>query len=182
MAYNLRVGNNNFRLQRLQYTKPKWADVDDKGNFIKKICKQKGIYQWVDEKDKEVAKRYKSINGKVVGSMTRTKEVKTYKEVDVAEARDLIQEQTFYVECDNQFLAEQLEKDNKALLFAYTTSGFEGGFYRGYIVGENGNLIMYLGNAFKSKMILECKEQTFNKVETKPNGIARANADDLIEI
>jgi len=183
MAYNLRIGSDNFKIQRLQFEKPKWADVDEKGNEIKKVCKQKSIYAWVDTNDNEIAKRYKLINGKVMDRLTRTKEVKTYKEVDKAEAQDLIAEQTFYVESDNQFLAEKLEKENKALLFAYTTSGYEGGFYKAYLCAENGYLMMYLGNACKSKEILKTKEQNFNKIETKKDsGIARASADDLVSL
>ena len=184
MWYSLKIGDNVLRIKKLEAIKPKFDNVDEKGNDIKKVCKQKGIWGWVDNEGNEVSQRYKLINGKPMGSLTRTKEAEKYKEVESSEAFDLIPDMTFFVE-GNKALFNKLEAENKALKFVYTTSGFEGGFYLGYIVAEKGDLLMYCGNAFKSKEIQEAKNEQTTKAKSKvktTNGIERAKADDLITL
>jgi len=183
MWYSLKVGDNVFRIKRIQAVKPKFADVDENGNSISKVCKQKGIYVWVDKENNEVMNRYKLINGKVMSSLTRTKETSNFKEVESSEAFDLLPEQVFYVD-RNEALLNRLQEKNKALLFGYTTSGFEGGFYRAYIVAEKGELMMYCGNEYKSKAIAEAKAEQSTKVKSKATikGVERAKADDLIKL
>ena len=180
--YSLKVGDNVFRIKRLQAVKPKFADVDENGNSISKICKQKSISAWVDKENNEITNRYKLINGKPMSSLTRTKETNNFKEVESKEAFDLIPEQIFYVD-KNEALLNRLQEKGKALLFGYTTSGFEGGFYRAYIVVENNELMMYCGNEYKSKAIAEAKTEQISKAKsTKINGVERAKADDLIKL
>ena len=179
--YSLKVGNELFRIRKLEAKKPKFQDVSENGIGIKRVCRQKGIYAWVDEANTEYATRYKLINGKVMGSLTRTKDITNFKEVEKSEAQDLISEQTFYVEGSKSFL-NKLKEQNKALLFGYTTSGFEGGFYRAYIFVENDNLMMNIGNAFKSVEIAEAKNEEITKATTKKEIVERAKVDDFIKI
>jgi hypothetical protein len=181
--YSLKVGDNTLRIKKLEATKEKWADVSENGNAITKVCKQKGNYVWIDSNGNEVPTRYKLINGKPTGSLTRTKQADKFKEVESSEAFDLIPQICFYVE-GNQALLNKLQTENKAIKFAYTTSGFEGGFYRAYLVAEKGELMMYCGNAYKSQEIFQAKsEQTAkSKPKTTSNGIERAKVEDLLEI
>ena len=183
VSYSLKVGDYVVRINRLQATKPKFADVDENGNSISKICKQKGIYMWVDKDNNEIANRYKLINGKPMSSFTRTKETSNFREVESSEAFDLIAEQVFYVDTNNALL-NKLQNENKAIKFGYTTSGFEGGIYMAYIVAERGELMMYIGNEYKSKAITEAKAEQSSRVKPKStsNGIERAKVDDLITL
>jgi len=147
----------------------------------------KAIYE--NNKGEQVSKEQvlRLINNKPLGKLSKTKEVKNYKEVDLKQKDDLIIEKSYLVCCDG--LLNELETTGKALVFAYTSgNGYK--VYKAFLYPSKlykGFLLMDLATTQKSEVILGMieglKQQNKSKeTEVILQGIETAKVEDLIEI
>lgn len=150
------------RIAHIQKERFNFKDVDEEGNEVFKTFKPMEVRYYKNEaKKEEISKSdvYKLVDGKVRNKLKRTKEIKNFKLVNPEEAKDLIIEQYYLVDCEA--LREYLIKKNKIISCIYS---FGNGFkiYECYITPYKTNyLIMVLGFGRITEQI---KELTANQL------------------
>jgi len=185
--YNLKVGSFNLRYTTLNPLEKEYPYCDKDGKLLKKIAGkfEKGYFQ--DEQGNKVDTAFRLINGKALQKLKKTSDVANYKEVELNEVEDLLQEKVYLVECDN--LLEELNESGKALKFGFTNgNGFK--VYKAYIYPSKiykGYLFMSLGTTQVSEIIREIdeiktKKEKLKSIEIDIGTIERAKVEDLIEI
>ena len=186
--HDLRVGSWNCKITPLNPLEQEFEDVNEEGVKLKKIAGNYIKGYFIDEaKGQRYDKGYKKINGKVVDKLSKTKETNNYREVERADADDLIVEHEYLVENDE--LLKDLKSSGKALKFAYCNgNGYK--VYMAYIVTSDlyeGLLFMKCGRTFKSTLIMQlqevkAKEKMLKEIEMITKRVDRAKVEDLITL
>jgi hypothetical protein len=186
--YNLKVGSWIIKYTALNPTEKEYPYSDANGNELKKISGKFEKGYFVNEATQEkFDTAYRLINGKPYAKLQKTKEVKTYKEVELSEVEDLLQERVYLVEADS--LLEELNATGKALKFGFTNgNGFK--VYKAYLYPSKiykNYLFMSLGTTQISEIITEIDEVKAQKKKAEQitatiQGINRASVEELIQI
>ena len=188
MWFNLKIGNWNLRYTGLVPVVKEYENCDKDGNALKKISGkfEKGFF--INEETQEQHdKAYKLINGKPYAKLSKTKEVTNYKEVDINEVEDLLQERVYLVDCDE--LLNDLKNSGKALKFGFTNgNGFK--VYKAYLYPSKiykDYLFMSLGTTQISELIREIdgikqQKKKLEQIDLTLQGINKASVEDLIQI
>jgi len=187
--YNLKIGSWSVRYTPLNpIEREEYPICDFEGTLLNKLSGkyEKAIYTnpKTNEKVNEV---FRLINNKPYAKLQKTKEVSNYKEVEIGEIEDLLQERVYLVESD--LLLKELLTTEKALKFGFTNgNGFK--VYKAYIYPSKiykGYLFMSLGTTQISEIIREIDEvkqakKKMEQIEISIQGINRARVEDLIQI
>lgn len=186
--HDLRVGSWHCRITPLNPLEQEFEDVNEEGVKLKKIAGNYTKGYFIDEATgQRYDKAYKKINGKVVDKLSKTQETSNYREVERAEADDLIVEHEYLVENDE--LLQELRDSGKALKFAYCNgNGYK--VYMAYIVTSDlyaGLLFMKCGRTFKHTLITQIsevreQEKKLKEIELTTKRVDKAKVEDLISI
>jgi len=185
--YNLKIGNWNLKYTPLNPIQKEYPYCNQDGQILEKVSGkyEKGYFLTPDKKKVEVA--FRLINNKPYAKLSKTKEVNNYKEIDLNEVEDLLQERVYLVECDN--LLNELKTTQKALKFGFTNgNGFK--VYKAYLYPSKiyeGYLFMSLGTTQISDLIMEIDEvkaqqKKAEEITLTISGINRAKVEDLIQL
>jgi len=134
---------------------------------------------YVDRKGNVISSSelYRLVKGKPLAKAKLTKEVLSYKEVDLKKARDLVVVEKIHI-CINNRLRDYLIKRGKALEFVFTNGGYK--YYIANIYPYEDFLVMALGygsiTALAQQVIVE-REQN-KKVEV--DDVERFNPEMLV--
>lgn len=184
--YNLKIGNWTARYTPINPKKEQFEDCDSDGNVLKRVSGTytKGHYE--NENGERFETAFKLIKGNPRAKFSKTKEVNSFKEVDLKECDELIIERQYLVECDG--LLEELKTTGKALKFGFTAgNGFK--VYFAYLKPSNydGFLEMVCGTTNKNEVILNLIEgiqakQKVKEITATIEGVERAKVEDLLEL
>ena len=186
--YTLKIGSWILKYTPLNPIEKDYDNCDSQGNVLKKVTGkfEKGYY--LNEKTGEqIGTAFKLINGKPYAKLQKTKEVTNYKEVDINEVEDLLQERVYLIDCPT--LLEELKTTEKALKFGFTNgNGFK--VYKAYVYPSKiykGYLFMCLGTTQISELIMEIDEvknqkKKVEEITASIQGINRAKVEDLITL
>jgi len=186
--YNLKVGSFQVKYTPLNPIEKEYAICDSEGLILEKV---KGTYEkavYLNPNTKEqVSEVFRLINNKPYLKLQKTKEVLNYKEVELNEVEDLLQERVYLVEGD--LLLKELLDSGKALKFGFTNgNGFK--VYKAYIYPSKiykGYLFMSLGTTQISEVIkdiaeVKAEKDKMKQIELTLTNINRAKVEDLLEI
>ena len=185
--YNLKIGNWNLKYTPLNPIEKEYPICDEKGNILEKINGKFEKGHYLNQNKEKVNITFRLINNKPYSKLIKTKEVNIYKEVELNEVEDLLQERVYLVDSDN--LLNELNTTGKALKFGFTNgNGFK--VYKAYLYPSKiykGYLFMSLGTTQISELITEINEvkaeqKKLNEITLNLTGINRAKIEDLIEI
>ncbi len=129
--YNLQVGIWNLKYTPINPRAVEYPFCDSEGKPLTKIAGHYDKGYFLNEQTGEkIESAFKLINGKPYAKLQKTKVVQNYKEVDVCEVEDLLQERVYLVECDT--LLRELRDTQKALKFGFSNgNGFK--VYKAYL-------------------------------------------------
>ena len=182
--YNLKIGKGHLKMTPLNPLKVEYANVDKDGNPLTRV---KGTFErghFVNETTGETTPTaYKLIKGIAMGKIAKTKEVGLYREVDLKEIDDILEEKRYLVE--SEYWLDELSQSGKALKFGFASgNGYK--VYKGYLYPSqvyNGFLMLKLGTTQISEIVGEVEQQKEKtKISVSIDGIDRAKVEDLIEI
>jgi len=147
--------------------------VNGNGDPLKKVQLQKAEFKWVNENThkEETGKSYKSLNGKPIKAFSRTKEVKDYDAVKIADIPYFIENEKTYQLISSTLKAEvqALACNGEAMSFKYVNSGFK--VYRAVVTYDEllGVVLMrcYRGDLRK----VDLTETTVDEVQTQDDGV-----------
>lgn len=185
--YNLKIGSFTIKYTALNPIEKEYPYCNAEGKEVKKISGKFEKGYFVDSEGNKIDTAYRLINNKPYAKLTKTKEVNNYKEVELNEVEDLLQERVYLVESDS--LLRELSESGKALKFGFTNgNGFK--VYKAYIYPSKiykGYLFMSLGTTQISELITEIDEVKAQKkkaeqITTSIQGINRASVEELIQI
>lgn len=191
--YNLKVGSWDLKYTGLSVADSEFKACDSEGRELEYVSGKVERGYYVNPITKErVSESFKLINGKASqGFKGRVKEVTNYKEVDKAEAENLIVEGEFLVR--SEALYNELTASGKALKFGgWFGNGFKA--YICYVVPSElykGFLIMSKGRGLKSELIssivaelkeFEQKQKLLTEINTVNCKVDKAKVEDLIAI
>lgn len=185
--YDLKVGTFNLKITPLNPVEKEFPNCDKDGKPLKKVAGKYERGYFENEKGERFDVAFKLINGKPFAKLSKTKETKVYKEVDVKEVDDIIQEKIYLVECDD--LYNELKETGKALLFGYTSgNGYK--VYKAYIRPSElyqGFCFMVCGTTQISELMQEITETIKQKEKLKTltltiQGVDKARVEDLITL
>jgi hypothetical protein len=183
---NLKVGSFNLKIMPLNPIAKEFPNCDKDGNVLTRVAGKFDKPYYMNEQTgerHEVA--FKLINQKPYAKLSKTKEVAIYKEVDVKEVEDILEEKRYLIECDE--LLQQLKETGKALLFGYTSgNGYK--VYRAYIKPSElytDFCVMILGTTQISELMKEITESIKQKEKLKSltltiQGVSKARVEDLM--
>ena len=186
--FNLKINNWNLKYTGLNPIEKEFENCDKDGNVLKKVTGkfEKGFFLNEKSGEKHI-KSLKLINGKPFDKLQKTKEIKVFKEVDLREIEDLLQEKVYLCECDG--LLEDLNNSGKALKFGFTNgNGFK--VFKAYLLPSKiyrGYLFMVLGTTQISELIREIdgikqQKKKIDEISLTIQGIDRCQVEDLIQI
>ena len=185
--YNLKVGSWNLKYTALNPIEKEYPYCDSEGKVLEKVTGKFEKGYFLNSNGEKVDSAFRLINNKPYAKLQKTKEVTNYKEVDIKEVEDLLQERVYLIENDN--LLEELKATGKALKFGFTNgNGFK--VYKAYIYPSklySGYLFMSLGTTQISELIMAIDEVKAQKKEAEQisvtiQGVNRASVDELIAI
>jgi len=185
--YNLKIGVWNLRYTPLNPIEKEYPFCDEQGNILEKVSGKFEKGHYLNENKEKVSVAFRLINNKPYSKLLKTKEVNVYKEVELNEVEDLLQERVYLVESDA--LLNELTASGKALKFGFTNgNGFK--VYKAYLHPSKiykGYLFMSLGTTQISDLITEIDEVKAEKqklvdITISLTGINRAKVEDLIEL
>jgi len=185
--YSLKIGNWNLKYTPLNPVNKEYPFCDKDGKPLKKVAGKFEKGYFIDEKENRHDIAFKLINGKPYIKLQKTKETSNYKEVNINEVEDLLQERVYLVECDA--LLQELVNSEMALKFGFTNgNGFK--VYKAYVYPSKiykGYLFMSLGTTQISEIIREINEvkkakNKLEQIEVSIQGINRAKIEELITI
>jgi len=187
MWYNLKIGNWNLKYTPLNPIEKEYPLCDENGKLLERVSGKIERGHFLNENKEKVAIAFRLINNKPYAKLSKTKEVNTYKEVELNEVEDLLQERVYLVDSDS--LLNELKTTGKALKFGFTNgNGFK--VYKAYLYPSKiykGYLFMSLGTTQISELITEISEikaqqNKLNELTLNISGINRAKVEDLIEL
>ncbi|HEY0090451.1 MAG TPA: hypothetical protein VGB37_16495 [Candidatus Lokiarchaeia archaeon] len=185
--YSLKIGNWSIRYTPLNPIIKEYPSCNKDGKLLKKVAGRFESGYFIDEKGNKYDTAFKLINGKPYAKLQKTKETSNYKEVDINEVEDLLQERVYLAECNE--LLNELTNSEKSLKFGFTNgNGFK--VYKAYIYPSKiykGYLFMSLGTTQISEIIKEINEVKKEKkklaeIDISLQGINRAKIEELITI
>ena len=186
--YSLKIGNWNLKYCPLNAVVKDYPYCNAQGEVLTKVTGHYDKGYYLNEKTgQQEQTAFRLINNKPYAKLSKTKEVVTYKEVNIEEVEDLLQERVYLVECDS--LLNDLKESGKALKFGFTNgNGFK--VYKAYIYPSKlykGYLFMSLGITQISELIMQLEEvkaqnKKAEQITQTIQGINRASVEELITI
>jgi len=186
--YNLKIGVHNLKITPLNPIEKEYPYCDKDGKLLRKVAGkfEKGFFI-NDETQEKHETAFRLINNKPYSKLSKTKEVNTFKEVDITEVEDLLTEKQYLVE--NDILLKELTDKGTALKFGYTNgNGFK--VFKGYLYPSKiykNYLIISLGTTQISEIIrdideVKSQEKKLKSIELTIQGINQAKVEDLITL
>lgn len=186
--YSLKLANWNIKYTPLNSITKDYPYCDSNGNILEKVTGhyEKSVFINPQTQQKHDT-AFRLINNKPYAKLLKTKEVTTFKEVEISEVEDLLQERLYLAENDELYY--YLSERQKAIKFGFTNgNGFK--VYKAYLYPSKiykGFLLMSLGTTQISELITEIAEikaqqKKADSISLILQGLDRAKIEDLIEI
>jgi len=185
--YNLKIGNWNLKYTPLNPIEKEYPLCDENGKLLERVSGKIDKGHYLNENKEKVNIAFRLINNKPYSKLSKTKEVNIYKEVELNEVEDLLQEKVYLVESSS--LLNELITTGKALKFGFTNgNGFK--VFKAYIYPSKiykGYLFMSLGRTQISELITEIDEikeqqKKLSDITLSITGINQAKVEDLMEL
>ena len=185
--YNLKVGIWNLKITPLSPIKKEYENVDKNGEPLIRVSGKFERGHYLNEVSGEKHDRaFKLIIGSPRDKISKTKEVNVYKEVDLKEVEDILEEKRYLVESET--LLKELDTTKKALKFGYASgNGYK--VYKAYLYPSkiyDGFLMLVLGTTQVSELVSGIMEnqdaKQKAKIEISISGVDKAQVEDLIEL
>lgn len=169
------LGNHTIEvLGKIEQKRAEYPLCDEKGSPVSSE-RETGKTTYKNSEGVIVSKTYRLIGGKPYDKFKKTSRVSVFQEVPRVEAYDLIGECCYL--CRNKELKEQLQKNDTALKFIYTSgNGYKA--YISYLCVYQNRLVMFLG--FGS-ILQQIQAIESNKVEeVNQEVVEKANPEQLL--